>query len=270
MKYKLLVVDIDGTLLDKQGVVSEEDKKAVARAKAAGVKVSVCTGRAVKACDNVFSQIKLDGYHIFFDGALVFNAETEHEVYSDPLNKDLVRQLVEYAHKKSVDLNFYSATRYFIERETWGSEIRRTFYGLTPTLEDFTVIWPQEKIIKGTMLVRSPEEKAGARECYEHFKDQLHFSWTGTPAFPDVEFINILAKDVSKGAALKALSTFLKISLDEIAAIGDGVNDIPLLEAAGLAIAMDNAPESVKSVADYVTLDVDHCGVAAAIDRSLL
>jgi hypothetical protein len=62
----------------------------------------------------------------------------------------------------------------------------------------------------------------------------------------------------------------LGVSLSEIVAIGDGVNDIPLLSLAGLAVAMDNAPDEVKAVAHYVTLDVDHSGLAAAINRFLL
>ena len=74
--YKLLVIDIDGTLLDKRGIISDEDTKALARAKAAGIRVSLSTGRAVKACTKILSQLALDGYHIFFDGALVCNPET--------------------------------------------------------------------------------------------------------------------------------------------------------------------------------------------------
>ena len=269
-KYRLLVIDIDGTLLDKKGIISDEDTKALARARAAGIQVSLSTGRAVKACTKILSQLALDGYHIFFDGALVCNPETGEEVYADPINKDLVRQLAEYVHRIDINMDFYSTSQYFIERETWATEIRRTFYGLTPVLVDFTRLWQQERIIKGTLVVRSAEEKARANDCYLHFKDRLTFSWSGTPAYPGVDFINILAKDVSKGASLKALTAFLKIPLDEVVALGDGANDIPLLTAAGLAIAMDNASTEVKAVADYVTLDVDHSGVSAAIDKYLL
>jgi hypothetical protein len=75
---------------------------------------------------------------------------------------------------------------------------------------------------------------------------------------------------VSKGRALEALASYLGISLAEVMAIGDGINDIPLLSVAGLAIAMGNAPDEVKAVADYITLDVDHSGVAAAIEKFLL
>jgi Cof subfamily protein (haloacid dehalogenase superfamily) len=263
-------MDIDGTLLDKQGNIADEDVEALAKVRAAGVQVSLSTGRAVKACTKILSRLGLDGYHIFFDGALVCHPETGEEVYADPIDKDLVRQMAEYLHRVEINMDFYSATRYFIERETWATEIRRTFFGLQPTLADFTQLWQQERIIKGTMVVASPEEKARANDFYLHFKGHLSFSWTGTPAYPGVDFINVIAPDVSKGPALKALAAFLGIPLVEVVAMGDGANDIPLLTTAGLAIAMNNAPAELKAVADYITLDVDHHGVAAAVEKYLL
>ncbi len=84
--YKLLVVDIDGTLLDKNGAISDEDKKALARARDSGIQVSLSTGRVVKACLKILRQLSLDGYHMFFDGALVCNPEKGEEVYVEPIS----------------------------------------------------------------------------------------------------------------------------------------------------------------------------------------
>jgi hydroxymethylpyrimidine pyrophosphatase-like HAD family hydrolase len=98
----------------------------------------------------------------------------------------------------------------------------------------------------------------------------LSFSVTKTPAYPEVDFINIVARGVSKKKALEALARYLGIAVDEVAAIGDGPNDIPLLSSVGLAVAMGNAPEEVKAAAQHITLDVDHNGVAAAIEKFLL
>ena len=96
------------------------------------------------------------------------------------------------------------------------------------------------------------------------------FSWAKTPAYPGIDFINVVDPEVSKGRALQALTSHLGISLAEVMAIGDGINDIPLLSIAGLAVAMQNAPEEVREVADDITLDVDHSGVAAAVKKYLL
>jgi len=264
------VVDIDGTLLNKDGAISDEDRDALAKVCESGIKVALSTGRVVKACVGIMAQLSLGGYHIFFDGALVSNPETDEEVYVRPISKELIRQAIEFSHLNKIPVDFYSATRYFVEREFWGSDIRRDFYKTPPTVADYSRVWQQERIIKATLTVRSPEEKAGASDFYQHFKDVLAFSWTSTPAYPEVDFINVLAPDVSKGEALEALASYLGIPLPEVVAIGDGANDISLLSKAGLAIAMANASDELKAVADHVTLDVDHSGVAVAIKQFLL
>lgn len=268
--YKLLVVDIDGTLLGKNGAISAEDKKALALASALGIQVSLSTGRVMQACLSIINQLPLDDYHIFFDGALVASPEKGEEVYVRPISGELARQMAEFVHRNEISLDLYSATKFFAERETWATDIRRQFFGLQPIIVDFSGLWRKERIIKGTLVVLSPEERAKAENFYLHFKKSLSFSWTKTPSYPEVDFINVLAPDVSKGKALEALASYLGIALTEVMAIGDGANDVSLLSIAGLAVAMDNAVEELKAVADYVTLDVDHNGVAAAINKFLL
>jgi len=268
--YKLLVVDIDGTLIGKDGTISAEDKDALAKAGDLGIQVSLSTGRVVQACLSIIRQLLLDGYHMFFDGALVSNPENGEEVYVRPISEELVRQMAEFAHLNEIGIDFYSVTHFFAERESWTTDIRRRFFGIEPVIIDFSKLWQKERIIKGTLVVRSAEERAKADSFRLHFKSSLSLSRTKTPAYPEVDFINVVAPDVSKGKALEALTSFLGISMNEVIAIGDGVNDISLLSTAGLAIAMDNASDEVKAVADHITLDVDHSGVAAAVKRFLL
>jgi len=270
MNYKLLVVDIDGTLLGKDGTISAKDREAIAEARHLGIKVSLSTGRVPQACSRIINQLSLDGYHIFFDGALVSNPENGEEVYVRPISKELVRQIVEFTHRIEIDCDLYSATRYFVERETWVTDIRRQFFNIQPTIIDLAKLWQKERIIKGTVVVCSAEERAKADSFCRQFKSSLSFSLTKTPAYPDVDFINVVAPDVSKGKALEALASLLGIPLTEIIAIGDGANDISILSLAGLAVAMGNASDEVKAVADYVTLDIDHNGMAEAINKFLL
>lgn len=268
MKYKLLVVDIDGTLLGRKRSISAENEEALAEARRAGVAVSLSTGRAVKACLTILDQLALDGFHIFFDGALVSNLG--QEVYAQPLDKGVVRETIEFAHSRNIDLELYSATHYFIERETWSSDAHRQFFGIEPTILDFTNLWERERIIKEGLASTSPQQVAKARDFYTQFKGSLHFSLARSPAFPDVEFTNVVAPEVSKGRALEALASHLGISMGEVMAVGDGTNDISLLSLAGLAVAMDNAPGEVKAVAHHITLDVESNGLAAAIKKFLL
>lgn len=269
-RYKLLVVDIDGTLIGKDGNILPQDKEALTKASDLGIKVSLSTGRAAQACLSLVSQLALDSYHIFFDGALVSNLAQNQEVYIQPLNKGVVKQAIKFAQLNDIDLDLYSTTHYFIERETWSSKVHRDFFDLKPILVDFTELWKRERIIKLGLVTTSPQEAAKVRKFHHKFEDSLNFSWVRTPAFPGVDFINVVAPGVSKGEALKALASHLGIALTEVIAIGDGMNDIPLLSLAGLGIAMGNAPAEVKAVADYTTLDVKYGGLAAAIERFLL
>jgi len=270
MKYKLLMVDVDGTLVGRDGSISTEDREALAKARQLGVQVSLSTGRVTQACLGIVNQLSLDGYHVFFDGALVSSPAQGKEVYVQPLSPEVVQQAVEFAHLNDVPLELYSTAHYFVEQETWASDIRRQFFGIEPMVVDFTKLWNRERIIKGGLTTSSPQEVAQARSFCLHFDSSLHFTWTKTPAYPDINFVNVLALEVSKGKALAALASYLGVSLDEVIAIGDGANDIPLLTSAGLAIAMGNAPDELKAVADYTTLDVDHSGLAAAINKFLL
>jgi len=268
--YKLLVVDIDGTLLGKNGTISAEDREALAGACDRGIPVSLSTGRVTQASLRIINQLSLDGCHIFYDGALVTDPKQGEEVYVQPISKAVVRQAVEFAHLNKIDIEFYSSAHYFAERESWSTDIRRQFFGIQPTIVDFTNLWQQERIIKGTLTVSSPEERAKADSFCLQFKSSLDFSRTKSPAYPEVDFINVLTPGVSKGNALEALASHLGISMNAIMAIGDGANDISLLSSVGLAVVMGNAPDDVKAVADYITLDVDHSGLAAAVNKFLL
>ncbi|OGO36804.1 MAG: hypothetical protein A2147_00110 [Chloroflexi bacterium RBG_16_57_8] len=254
----------------RAGEISSADRAALAEVRKRGIHVSLCTGRAQITGRLIVDDLGLDGYHMFFDGGLVSNPHTGEIVYSRPLSPEVVRRAVEFAHRNRIILDLFSETGYFAEQENWVTEIRRDYFGIVPTILDFDHLPAAEKVIKGTLVVRSPEEKAGAERFRQHFDGDLTLSRTVTPAFPDVDFLNVVAPGVSKRGALEALVAHLGISLDQVMAIGDGVNDMPIISAAGLGVAMGNAPDKVKAIADYVTLDADHSGVAAAVRRSLL
>ena len=270
MTYKLLVIDIDGTLIGKDGIISTQDREALAKACHSGVQVSLSTGRASQACLWIIDQLDLDGYHMFFDGALVSDPSQGKEVYSQPLSKVVVKQMVELAHRHNIDLELYSATHYFAERETWSTKAHREFFNIEPTIVDSAKFGEQDGIIKGMVVATNPEELEIASSFCRRFDGSLHFSWVRTPAYSGIDFINIVAPEVSKGKALVALALHLGVSLGEVIAIGDGINDIPLFSTAGLAIAMDNAPDEVKATADHITLDVSQSGLAVAISQFLL
>jgi len=268
--YKLLAVDIDGTLINRYGDVSVENREALAMVRNSGMQVSLSTGRSLKSSVRIINQLSLDSYHVFFDGALVSSASPTEEIYSQSISKAVVREMIEFAHQHDTDLELYSATHYFAESETWSTEVHRQFFGSEPTMGDFTDLPEQEKIVKGLLVITNAEEGAKVESFGNHFADSLNFSPVKVPTFPDATFINILAPGVSKGKALEVLASHLGVSLAEVVAVGDGKNDISLLSTAGLGIAMGNAHEKVKKVADHITLSVEQDGLAVAIKRFLV
>ena len=113
----------------------------------------------------------------------------------------------------NIPISIYSKTHYFVERETWSSIVHRDFFGVPPTMVDFTTLWERETIIKGGMAATSPQEATKAKYFHREFGDSLHFSWVTTPSYPGVEFINVVAPGVTKGEALKVLTSHLGIIL---------------------------------------------------------
>jgi Cof subfamily protein (haloacid dehalogenase superfamily) len=270
-RYKLLVLDVDGTLINKHGTISETDRQALNEAHNAGIRVSLCTGRVTRACESILSQLSLDGFHIFFDGALVFDPIQNREIYSHPIESRLVKETCQAALSCGAQIEFFSAARYFSDKESWRTNLRQTFFGTSPTIVDYQTLWQRDKrIIKGGIIIKSPEEDYKIEQFTSMVKDSLSITWTRTPAWPDLSFINITSAGVSKGKTLEALASHLNIKLSEVAAIGDGTNDMALLSTAGLAVAMQNAPDTLKILADYVTVDVEHSGVAEAIKKYIL
>jgi Cof subfamily protein (haloacid dehalogenase superfamily) len=268
--YKLLVIDIDGTLIDRLGGIPAENSEALALARRAGLKVAISTGRSIVSSRRFIEELSLDCAHIFFDGALVSRHDRDDEVYAQPIDPAVLQRMIEFAHRHDTDLELYSAKGYFCERETWSTRAHRRFFGAEPIIGELTGLTGNERIVKGALVVTSDEEKAKADRFSEHFSDSICFSYVTTPAFPDITFINLLAPDTSKGRALEILSAHIGVSLSEVVAVGDGQNDISLLTTAGLGIAMGNADDELKEVADRITLDVDEHGLAAAIREILL
>jgi len=268
--YKLLALDIDGTLVGKDGNIRSEDKQALAEASEQGIMVSITTGRAIPSCRRILTELELDGYHIFCDGAIVYSHARQHEVYAQTLDKDIIKRAIRFAREHKLTIDFYSATEYFVEEESWAATIHRDFFGVPLTVADFTGISERERIIKAGLTAVNDHEAQKVRLFDDEFREHLHCSWVTSPTYPGIDFINVLAPGVSKGAALKELAAHLGITTAEIIAIGDGNNDISLLSTAGLGVAMGNATEGLKAVADDITLDVENGGIAAAVKKFLL
>ena len=268
--YRLLVVDVDGTLIGRDWRVPAENKRALYRARQAGITVSLSTGRRIQSCLKIIKELALDGYHIFYDGALVSSPSANEEAYAQPLKSEMVKLAVEFCRANAIYLELYTTTHFFVERDHWSHQVHRDFFNAEPVMVNLDEIWRSERIVKAELVLSTEEDMEQARVFQGYFKDDFHFSWAMTPAYPDVHFVNIVDPGVSKGKALRALASHLGISLKETMVIGDGTNDISLLADAGLAVAMGNAHDEVKAIAHYITLGVECHGLAVAVNKFLL
>jgi len=270
-KYKLLVSDIDGTLADGSGVISAADKKALVELHRAGIEVSLCTGRPAKGCQAVLQKMPEDGFHVFFDGALVCNSDQTQVIYSRPIKKELLSEICVLAHERGLTLELFSNTHFYVEHEHTLAQIHSDLLKFETTMAVFSAVCQQAPMIMGSLVIPAADENEFKPVLADFgVKHHLVFSWTQNPTRTDIRLVNIMMNDVSKGRALGALCSYLGLGLEEVAAIGDGTNDISLLSAAGLAIAMQNAPPELQAVADYITPDLNHNGFAQAVHTHLL
>jgi Cof subfamily protein (haloacid dehalogenase superfamily) len=270
-KYKLLVADIEGTLTNELGNISVPDMEAVRLLKESGIQLALCSGWAVKSCTAVMQKLHAPGFHIFFDGALVCNADQSKTVFSRSIDKKRLSEIRNLAHLDGVTLELFTHNGYYIERATPLASLHSHLLNMDWTVTEFAPLCEKEPIIMGCLVLPATEE-AAYRGVLTSFGERkgLRFSWTTHPAWPLVRFVNITADDVSEGRALKALCAHLGVNLDDVAAIGDGANDVSLLEVAGLAIAMQSAPAELKAVADQITADVKYNGFSQAVMEFLL
>lgn len=267
---ELLVIDVDGTLVGRTRDIGTADKAALETAAARGIGVALCTGRVAQACRNIFAQLELNGYHIFFDGAVVSDSVVADPVYISHLDPLVLAEAIDFIHNSGVFLELFTTTDYYVDAENEFSDIRANYFGVMPGVVDFHNLAAAEPVIKGGLIISRDDEMTLAQEFMDAFAGKLEFSRGATPAFPELTFINILSPGVSKGQALRILAAHLGVPLERVMAFGDHYNDISLLETAGFSVAMGNAPDAVKKKADYVTGDVEHCGIAAALDKIVL
>ena len=267
---KLVVIDIDGTLLIRADEISEDNKSALIELKKRGIAVSLCSGRATPAARSILNQLNLDGYHIFFDGALVTNPKKQEHIYIKTVDRSLFEKAIDFARRTGIIMDLFSVTKCYMEQESWVATIRREYFKVEPIITDFSHLPDNEVFIKGTLVVRTPEEKAGVEQFRQRFSKEFHLSLTRTPAYPDVDFVNVIAPGVSKRTALEALMAYLKVTPDQVMAVGDGPNDVQIIAAVGWGVAMGNATPELKAAARYITGDVDHDGLAEAIKKFVL
>lgn len=273
MQYKLIVVDMDGTLLNTNHEVSKETRETLAKAMEKGVKVGIATGRIYPSARYYGNLLGLSTPIIACNGAIVKDEEKGEIIFSDTMQKDDVIKIINICKENNIYFHFYDHDRFYIERERYNSldfqdwtfkESMEDQVGITQ-LED--AIGYVEKnnidVLKITILDEDMDKLENIRNQISQISTiEIDKSW-----YNNMEIMN---KEVSKGKGIEALAKKLGIEKDEIIAFGDNYNDLSMKDYVKTFVAMENGVDSVKEKADYVTASNDENGVAKGIKKFVL
>jgi 5-amino-6-(5-phospho-D-ribitylamino)uracil phosphatase len=243
MTIKLIALDMDGTLVNHEGEVSPENEKAIQRAKEKGIYVVLSTGRSLRNCRDISDQLGRSSYLITVNGGEIYDHEY-NLVDSTHLDNELVKAL--WALKEKHDVYFWSSTT----------------QGIFNTHNPFDQEIDTYNWLKFGFDIQDDEVRKVVMD--ELMKNEALEITNSSPTN-----IEINPAGVNKAAALVKVCERLDLSMEEVMAVGDSMNDIAMIRESGFGVAMGNAQEEVKKAADWVTgINTDH-GVAQAIDKVL-
>ena len=262
----LLFVDVDGTLLGPNGV-PESAWRAVERAHAAGLKMAICTGRPGRGFALDFARrLAPDGPHIFDAGASIIHPEGQ-VFHAAQLPHSLIGQVAKLAERDGHAVEIYTADGRFLT-PTWTDGIAQhgELLGFTPEVIDLARLPPDLMVVRVQFLVKNLAAWTQTRSTVAAWpQTELHEATS--PGMPEFQFCGLTRSGVDKGQAAQWVATHYGLTLIQCAAVGDGDNDLPLLKAVDLGIAMGNASPRLKSLAAYTVSRVDEDGFAEAISR---
>lgn len=250
MKYKAIIFDVDGTLIPNSSgaVPSEKVKKAIALA-SKSLHIGIATSRPLAELHHIVDSLSLSGPSIIDGGAQIIDLPSRNILIQRPLKKD--------DYKKVCDILIKFKVHIFVNDNGIDVRFSRTLIPNNP-LNIFILANPQDQ-------VRIIDELTSISTIAIHeivlwekvdFKGKVGFEITDSAA--------------TKQHAILEVAKLLGIGTHEIIGVGDGYNDFPLLMACGLKIAMENAVEDIKSIADYIAPSVEKDGVADVIERFVL
>ncbi|EOH95703.1 cof-like hydrolase [Enterococcus moraviensis ATCC BAA-383] len=266
---KLVAIDLDGTLLDSKKEISERNKAALAQAKAAGVKIVICTGRPLAAIGIYLKALNLQDngdYSITFNGGLVQKNDTGEIIEKSSMSLENVHDLFELATSLNVPLDILSdglvlqlpTTQ---EYKSLYSQLNKLLTFEPYEIAQLTIDRIYNKAVVAVDETYLDEQikqiPASFYERYEIIKTRSNL-------------LEFMPKGITKAYGISLLARDLDIKQEEIMTIGDEENDLPMIEYAGLGVAMDNAVAKVKEMADVITDTNDNDGVAQAIEKFVL
>lgn len=268
MKYKILVLDLDGTLTNKKKEITEHTRETLIRAQEAGVKIVLASGRPTYGIMPLARQLELDkyeGYILAYNGGQIIDCKTGELMYENVLDPAVYPYLYECAKSNGFQILSYK-DEYIISENADDQYVQHeAFLNRMPskTVENFldVINFPVAKCL----IVGDPEPLAQLEPVMKKELESKMNVFRSEPFF-----LELVAKGIDKARCLAVLLEELGMTPDEMMACGDGFNDLSMIEYAGLGVAMANAQEVVRQAANYITLSNEEDGVAHAVEKFML
>ncbi len=262
---KLMAFDLDGTLIGRDLVIRPRVKAAVDRMLARGIAGCIVTGRMYRASLPFARELGFTAPLVCYQGAAIVDPQSDEVLRDTPLPVETVRAIVDVASRDGVHLQLYRNDEYYCEEANRFSALYARLSGVEPVIvASLRERFAYSPATKAVVIADPPEAAAYAGRLQAALGSSVYV----TRSYP--EFVEVLNPGVDKGDALRFVATRLGIDTSDIVAVGDSWNDAPLLQAAGVGIAMGDAPAELRAVAHAMVADVANDGVAEAIERFAL
>jgi Cof subfamily protein (haloacid dehalogenase superfamily) len=260
---RLVCIDVDGTLIGASGVVDPVVWEAAGRARAAGIRLAVCSGRpGFGVTRTLAAAVDTEGWHCFQNGASVLHLATGRSL-SSALPPETVAMLVERARRVNRPLELYSDDDYVTESQAALAHRHATLLGLEFAPRPFESLPPP--IVRAQWLLA--DDEAGAVLAEPH--PGLTVSPSTAPTMPGSVFVNLTRTGIDKGSAVRAIAAAYDVDLQDVMYVGDGFNDTPAMRIVGWPVAMANAEPVARDLARQFVGHVDEGGVAEALEMAM-
>ncbi|SFC85900.1 hypothetical protein SAMN05443252_10776 [Bacillus sp. OV322] len=267
MTYKMIVLDLDDTLLRNDLTISPRTKQALMDAQEMGAKVVLASGRPTSAMLPIAEELKLKEYGSFilsFNGAKIINCQTGEELFSSTLPTETIHQLYDISRRENVLIHTYVGDTIVTEDANPYTDVEGQLTNLPIHVVDSFKEAVTEPVVKALML----EEPDFLKKVEEKLQKEFAGSLSVMRSKPF--FLEFTEAGVTKGTSLNSLIGKLGISRDEVIAVGDSNNDLSMIEFAGLGVAMGNATDEIKAKADFITDSNMNDGVAKVVEEFIL
>lgn len=266
-EIKLIAVDLDGTLLNSDHKISERTADALRKAVAQGLKIVLATGKTPFSGRDIVKQFGIDAPGIYVQGLTIVYPDGETKNLAQ-LDAALVRSVITFAEERGFDVIAYSGGQTFTRVDNVGARELTEAYGeSTPQ-----IVGPLQNMLDSTPISKLLFFKRHDARKITALRWQLGTQINGKARLVQAldDALEMLPTGASKGKALKLVLKDLGIDAKEVLAIGDGENDIEMIELAGIGVAMGNASPKLKAVAKHQVASNDADGVAEALERFAL